>query len=84
MGVPARSKTGDDPVARMASVGLQRGAGVVDHEAEHIIENKVQPDKKEDTDIKYAVKTKTINPTLDIEELTSSTNNLRLCHMVHC
>ena len=80
MGVPARSKTGDDPVARMASVGLQRGTGVVDHEEEHTIENQEQSDKEEDTDIRNAVKTKEINSTLDNEELTSSTNNLRLCH----
>ena len=53
---------------------------MVDHEEEHTIENQEQSDKKEDTDIKYAVKTKTINPTLDIEELTSSNNNLRQCH----
>ena len=57
---------------------------MVDHEEEHTIENQEQSDKKEDTDIRNAVKTKTINPTLDIEELTSSNNNLRLCHMVHC
>ena len=41
----------------MATVGLLRGSGVVVLEAEDIIDNKVQPNKKKDNDMKYAVKT---------------------------
>ena len=51
---------------------------MVEDEEEHTIKNPEQSDNKDDTGI---IKTKKNNSTFDNEELTSSSNNLRLSHI---
>ena len=56
----------------MGAVGVLEGTGLVVKEAEDTLEDKEQPNKKEDNDIKLPVKSKRINPIIDTSDFDIS------------